>query len=36
MSQVEGTIFKGREEDLCSGRGEELSSLDQDEKGVQI
>jgi hypothetical protein len=36
MSQVEGTISKGGEEDLCPGGGEELSLLDEDEKGVQI
>jgi hypothetical protein len=34
--QVEGTISKDREEDLCPDGGEELSSLDEDEKGVQI
>jgi hypothetical protein len=36
MSQVEGTISKGREEDICPGRGEELSLLDEGEKGIQI
>jgi hypothetical protein len=36
MSQVEGTITKGGEEDLCPSRGEELSLLYQDKKGVQI
>jgi hypothetical protein len=33
---LKGTISKGREEDLCPGGGEELSSLDEDEKGIQI
>jgi hypothetical protein len=36
ISQVEGTLTKGGEEDLCSGGGEELSLLDQDKKGIQI
>jgi hypothetical protein len=36
MSQVEGTISKGGEENLCSGGGEELSLLDEDKKGIQI
>jgi hypothetical protein len=36
MSQVEGTISKGGEEDLCPDGGEELSSLDEGKKGVQI
>jgi hypothetical protein len=33
---LKGTISKGREEDLCPGGGEELSSLDEDEKCIQI
>jgi len=36
MSQVEGTISKCGEEDLCPGGGEELSSLDEDKIGIQI
>ncbi len=36
MSQVEGTIAEGGEEDLHTGWGEELSLLDQDKKGIQI
>ena len=36
MSQVKGTISKGGEEDLCPGGGEELSSLDKDQKCIQI
>ncbi len=36
MSQVEGTISKRGEEDLCPGGGEELSLLDEDKKVVQI
>ena len=36
MSQVKGTISEGGEEDLCPGGGEELSSLDEDEKCIQI
>ena len=36
MSQVEGTIAKGGEDDLHFGWREELPSLDQDKKGIQI
>ena len=36
ISQVEGTISKGREEDFCPGGGEELSLLDEYKKGIQI
>ena len=36
MSQVKGTISEGGEEDFCPGEGEELSSLDEDQKCIQI
>ena len=36
ITQVESTISKGREEDLCPGGGEELSSLDRGKKAFRF